>query len=220
MELLSEKSRLKELGYHALFDWSFFLRETIKFVSRPNAKLKQLIEEYEALYFPKLPNWYQNHFPASRIAIHLENNSNITLFLPRLVKGIEIFAYTHSGTYFDQVLISSNNQKIIDKIGSELNSKKTMSQKDLLSRKKSYPKPIPIQFVPDQERRVNGVLLPLLAEAFVFSSCDAFFADFSKDFPKFVYLLMSSSRFNSLSFVKVWDVSSEGYNEQFSENDF
>jgi hypothetical protein len=214
-DILAEKSGIDELGHSGLFDFNFFERETIRFITRPNERLQQTIDQLKENEYKPLEGWVPYRFYGSRIAVSLDTPQP----RERLVKGIRIYTYSHAGTGLNQVLARSGTPRVYDEFFNMLSSPYTQSDKDWLKRRETVEKfeKIPVfHLATNTAAKYNPGMLAL-AEAIIYAECDFFAADFSKNFSNFVAILMRLFRYSN--FAPQWDIVGAPFILSFDGND-
>lgn len=225
---LQVRSAMRKDHLH-LYDWSFFIREAVNFIARPNTKLSLQIDSLKQGELKPLPGWSPDYgWAASRVGIHLdvnlEKHRQSREMVHRLVKGLEIYVSTHSGTGMDELLLVSSyksspeaRQSLLTYLMSRVEKCETRSQQDLYARRKRYPEPIAWSCAKESASREEN-RVSMLAQAYILAETDVFVADFSKNYAKFVHMLMASR--HHTHFPKVWDVRGFGFHEQFNSMEY
>lgn len=199
--------RLGTTTANALTNWQFFIREALRFVTRPSKPLRHAIE---GLRYPKpFAEWEPYKYAASRVCIYFPPQKRSKL-LARVVKGLEIYVYSHSGIGMEQAILFPGQDGLAGQLAKELNRNGSLSQQDLKQRRVQSHVPISVL----SHNTTTNSELSLLAHAFVFAECDVVVADYSQPFPRFVHLLSTAFRYAHNQFPAYYDLSSNHYEEE------
>lgn len=197
--------------YANMLDWSFFSRETLRFVTRPSNQLETMIKGFRSREFTPLDNWEPFTFYAARVAVHIPFQSDRSMY-DRFSKGLKIHVYGHGGTGLHQVLLRADSQSTGGKLEAALSMKEPSSERDWRGRSESINNgKIPVLVTSSAGQKDSPLMI--FAQAFIFAECDYFVGDFDTNFSRLVGVLMRMLRFSH--FAPTWDVQGNPFNPSF-----
>lgn len=205
LQSMKEKIKLSNHELSDMLDWTFFLRETVRFIARPSNQLGEAISKLTRGPFASQKGWTPFMKYSSRVSIHMAGRYDGVL-KDRFLKGLRVNAYSLAGDGLHQVLIRDDPVQLnFEHLVSAWRQPGTVSDRDL---KRRFSE---VQFSRVLAEEALTSPLTLLATAFIFAESDFFVGDFATNFSVFVSLLMQNLRFNP--FPPTFDIRGDAFNE-------